>query len=159
MNKLDDAISTYQSGECRLGFLERPKWKGHPSHTMWKIIVDIIRDNLGTLSACNSFDEICQELEKLAKAYGINLPAWAQIEIASQIAYKYDINPDDSCFLMSSDQSILFDYIGMTGKDALQLLSLKSEQFKELTKKQQISFLLSHISLVKEICKQLTINK
>lgn len=159
MDKLDAAISAYQSGECRLSFLERPKWKGHPSHTMWKIIVDIIMDNLGTLSACNSFDEICQELEKLAKAHGINLPAWAQIEIASQIAYKYDIYPDDSCFFMTSDKSIWFSCLGVTGNEALHLLAFKSDQFKELTKKQQISFLLSNVSLVKEICKQITINK
>ena len=158
MNKLDAAISAYQSGEYRLNLLERPKKKGHPSHAVWKILMDIVKDNLGTLSTCNSFDEICQELEDLAKAHGINLPAWAQIELARQIAYQYDIYPDDSCFLVSSDQSILFDYIGMTGKDALQLLAFKSDQFKGLTKKQQISFLLSHVSLVKEICKQLTIN-
>ncbi len=152
MDKLDAAISAYQSGECRLSFLERPKWKGHPSHTVWKILMDIVRDNLGTLSTCNSFDEICQELEDLAKAHGINLPAWAQIKIASQIAYQYDIYPDDSCFLMTSDKSILFSCIGVTGNEALQLLTFKSDQFKGLTKKQQISFLLSHISLVKEIC-------
>ena len=159
MDKLNAAISAYQSGEYRLTFLERPKKKGHPSYAVWKILMDIVRDNLGTLSTCNSFDEICQELEDLAKARGINLPAWAQIEIARQIAYQYDIYPDDSCFLMTSDKSILFSCLGVTGNEALHLLAFKSNQFKELTKKQQISFLLSHVSLVKEICKQLTINK
>ena len=121
--------------------------------------MEIVRDNLGKLSTCNSFDEICQELENLAKAHGINLSAWAQVEIARQISYQYDIYPDDSCFLMTSDKSILFDYIGMTGKDALQLLTFKSDQFKGLAEKQQIHFLLSHVSLVKEICKQLKLNK
>ncbi len=159
MNKLDAAISAWQSGEYRLNFLERPKKKGHPSHAMWKILMDIVRDNLGTLSTCNSFDEICQELENLANAKGINLPAWAQIAIASQIAYQYDIYPDDSCFLMTSDKSILYSCLGVTGNEALHLLAFKSNQFKELTKKQQISFLLSHVGLVKEICKQFKFNK
>ena len=154
MDKLDAAISAYQSGECRLNFLERPKKKGHPSHVMWKILMDIVRDNLGTLSACNSFDEICQELENLANTNGINLPVWAQIAIASQIAYQYDIYPDDSCYIMTSNKSILFSYLGVTGNEALHLLAFKSNQFKELTKKQQIGFLLSNASLVKEICQQ-----
>lgn len=159
MDKLDAAISAYQSGECRLNFLERPKKKGHPSHAMWKILMDIVRDNLGTLSTCNSFDEICQELESLANANGINLPAWAQITIASQIAYQYDIYPDDSCYIMTSDKSILFSYLAITGNEALHLLAVTSNKFKGLTKKQQISFLLSHVGLVKEICKQFKFNK
>ena len=159
MDKLDAAISAYQSGEYRLKFLERPKRKGHPSHIIWKILMEIVRDNLGKLSTCNSFDEICQELENLAKAHGINLSAWAQVEIARQISYQYDIYPDDSCYLMTSDKSFLFRCLGVTGNEALHLLAFKSNQFKELTKKQQIGFLLSHVSLANEICKQFKFNK
>lgn len=152
MDKLNAAVSAYQSGEHRLNFLERPKKKGHPSHAVWERITDIVKNNLGTLSACNSFDEICQEVENLANANGINLSAWAYSYIAGQIAYQYDINPDDSCFFMTSDKSFLFRCLGVTGNEALHLLVLKSNQFKALTCRQQIDFLLSHVSLVKEIC-------
>lgn len=154
MDKLDAAISVYQSGEDSSNFLERPKWKGHPSRAMWKQMSDIITDNMSVFDHCENPYEISDAFDDLMRSYGISLPSKVYENIIPWLIDRTGICPDDSCFLMTSDKSILFDYIGMTGNEALHLLAFQSNQFKELTKKQQISFLLSHVSLVKEIYKQ-----
>lgn len=159
MDKLDAAISAYQSREDSSNFVKRPKWKGHPSYAVWKKVSDIVTDNMSSFVHCKNPYEISDAFDGMMRSNGISLPSRAYETIIPWLIDRTGICPDDSCYLMTSDKSILFSCLGVTGNEALHLLAFKSDQFKELTKKQQISFLLSNVSLVKEICKQFKFNK
>ena len=153
MNKLDAAISSCSNGECRLSFLERPKKRGNPSRADWDKMKKIIEDNIDSIPPNADFDEISQIVKELAKINGIPLTKWAVEHFTNRILdlyccinYLCQLKTSDNCSELTDNEFPL-------------LQSFHLCQFKKLTRSQQIDFLLSHVSLVKEICKQLTINK
>ena len=144
--------STSQNGREEVYF-ERPKKRGNPSHVDWDRMKELIEDNIGSIPPNADFDEISRIVEELAKINNIPLNKWS-------VRYFTKRNLDLCCclnYLCQLKTSV--NCLELTENEAPQLSSFNLCQFKGLTKKQRISFLLSHISLVKEICKQLTINK
>lgn len=139
-------------------YFERPKWHGHPSHDVWNRMKGIIEDSIGSISPNADYDEVSQIVKDLAKINGISLPKWAVSYFTNRIldlccCLNY------LCQLKTSDNSTQLNCLELTENESLQLLSFNPDQFKELTKRQQIDFLLSHVDLIKEICNQFKFNK
>lgn len=156
MEQLNLALQTYIQNVRQFQFLQRPSWKGHPSHELWERIIAIVQSNLSAFTSCHSLDELNEVFKALMQANGItNYTAKTVNEVCSQIAYYYDIPCDDSCYYMTSDNSVLTHIIKTTGVQALQLLSANSNTFQGLSDRDKIRFMLSNISLVRETCKQL----
>ena len=147
------ATPASQSGQDKEAYFKRPKKRGHPSGAVWKKISDIIEDNIESISPNADFDEIVHTIEDLAKINNIPLNKWALSYLTNRIldlccCLNY------LCQLKISDDSTLLNYcLELTDKEILQLSSFNLCQFKELTKRQQIGFLLSHKSFVHEIIK------
>ena len=158
MAKLNAAVSANQRGQNAQKYFKRPKKRGNPSHADWDKMGKLIEDNIGSIPPNADFDEISRIVEELAKTNGISLPKWAVSYFTNRILDLYCCL-NYLCQLKTSDNSHSLYCLEFTGNESLQLLSFNPDQFKELARGQQISFLLSHASLVKEICKQLTINK
>lgn len=87
----------------------------------------------------------------MAKINGILLPKWAVDYFTNKILDLYCCL-DYLYQLKASDDSTLLNCMELTETEVSQLSSFNLSQFKELTRKQQIDFLLSHINLVKEVC-------
>lgn len=153
--------SSNQSGQNKDGYFKRPTKRGHPSGAVWKKMSGIIEDNIGSIPPNADFDEISRIVEELAKTNGISLsklPKWAVSYFTNRIldlccCLNY------LCQLKTSDNSTQLNCLELTENESLQLLSFNPDQFKELTKRQQIDFLLSHVDLIKEICNQFKFNK
>lgn len=145
------ASKTTYSNQNGQDYFERPKKRGNPSHADWDKMKGIIEDSIGSIPPNVDFDEISRIVEELAKINDIPLNKWAVSYFTNRIldlccCLNY------LCQIKTSDDSLSLHCLELTGNESLQLLSFNPNQFKGLTKKQQISFLLSHISLVKEIC-------
>ena len=109
----------------------------------------IIRDNIDTFPPNADFNEIAHIVEDLAKSYGISLPRWAVGAFANQILGLYCCL-NFLCHLKISEYTTLHDSFAIVENKTL-LQSFNLSQFRKLTYKRQIDFLLSHVSLVQEI--------
>lgn len=147
------AASSNQSAQNEQDYFERPKKRGNPSHADWDRMAEIIKDNIGSISPNADFNEIAHTIEDWSRFNGISLPQWAVSKFANQILDLYCCL-NYLCQLKTSEYVTLHDSFAVSENNAL-LLAFNPSQFKELAYKQQIDFLLSHASLVKEICKQL----
>lgn len=134
-------------------YFERPKKQGHPSYAVWSRMAEIVKDNIESVSPNADFNEITHTIEDWANFNGISLPQWAVSKFANQILDLF-FCLNYLCKLMTSEYATLHDGFAIAENKAL-LQPFNLNQFRELTYKQQIDFLLSHVSLVKEICKQL----
>ena len=149
MNKSNAAAN--QSGQNDQNYFERPKKRGNPSHADWDKMKEIIEDSIGSISPNDDYNGISQTVKDLAKINGISLPKWA-VKYFTKKILDLCCCLNYLCQLKTSDNSAILYYSELTENKSLKLLSFSQEQFKELTKRQQIDFLLSHVSLVKEIC-------
>lgn len=152
------ASKTTYSNQNGQDYFKRPTKRGHPSGAVWKKMSGIIEDNIGSIPPNADFDEISRIVEELAKTNGISLPKWAVSYFTNRIldlccCLNY------LCQLKTSDNSTQLNCLELTENESLQLLSFNPDQFKGLTKRQQIDFLLSHVDLIKEICNQFKFNK
>ena len=143
--------SSNQSGRNKDGYFKRPTKRGHPSIAIWKKMSGIIEDNIGSIPLNADFDEISRIIEELAKTNGISLPKWAVSYLTNRIL-NLCCCLNYLCQLKTSDDSTLLNCMELTEDESSRLPSFNLSQFKELTRKQQIDFLLSHIRLVQEIC-------
>lgn len=145
--------SSNQSGQNKDGYFKRPTKRGHPSGSVWKKMSDIIEDSIGSIPPNADFDEISRIIEELAEINNIPLNKWAVSYFTNRIL-NLCCCLNYLCQLKTSDDSTLLNCMELTEDESSRLPSFNLSQFKELTRKQQIDFLLSHVSLVKEICKQ-----
>ena len=116
-------------------------------------MAEIIKYNIESISPNADFDEISRIVEERAKINDISLNKWAVSYFTKRILDLYCCL-NYLCQLETSDNSTIRNCFELTENESSQLSLFNLCQFKELTKKQQIIFLLSHVSLVKEICKQ-----
>lgn len=142
-------IREVQSAQNKQNYFERPKKRGNPSHIVWSRMSGIIRDNIDTFPPNADFNEIAHIVEDLAKSYGISLPRWAVGAFANQILGLYCCL-NFLCHLKTSEYTTLHDSFAIVENKTL-LQSFNLSQFRKLTYKRQIDFLLSHVSLVQEI--------
>lgn len=71
------------------------RFKRNIPNAIWEEWRTIVRSNIDNLIASNNFNEICEKLGQL-KIKGIG--SEAIISTAAQIAYKYELPIDDSCW-------------------------------------------------------------
>lgn len=140
--------STCQNGQEDVYF-ERPKKRGNPSHAVWNRMAEIIKDSIGSISPNADFNEIAHTIEDWARFYDITLPQWAVSKFTNQILDLYCCL-NYLCQLKTSEYVTLHDIFAASENKVL-LLSFNPSQFKELTYREQIDFLLSHASLVKKV--------
>ena len=149
----DAADSSIHSVQNVQEYFKRPIKRGNPSHANWNRMAEIIKYNIESISPNADFDEISRIVEELAKINDISLNKWAVSYFTKRILDLYCCL-NYLCQLETSDNSTIRNCFELTENESSQLSLFNLCQFKELTKKQQIIFLLSHVSLVKEICKQ-----
>lgn len=152
------ASKTTYSNQNGKDYFKRPTKRGNPSHSDWDRMQELIEDSIGSISPNADYDEVSQIVKDLAKINGISLPTWAVKYFTNKILDLYYCL-DYLCQLKTSNNSTQLNYLELTENESLQLLSFNPDQFKGLTQRQQIDFLLSHVSLIKEICKQFKCNK
>lgn len=146
-----------RSGQDESRYFERPNKRGNPSHVDWGRMAEIIKDNIESISTNADFNEIAHTIEDWARIHGISLPRWAVSEFANQILGLYCCL-NYLCQLKTTEDSALHDSFVIADNKAL-LRSFNLPQFIKLTYRQQIGFLLSHGSLIKEICEKLKLNQ
>lgn len=142
---------TTYSNQNGQDYFERPKKRGSPSHAEWNKMKEIIKDSIGSIPPNADFDEISRIVEELAKINNIPLNKWSVNYFTKRILDLCSCL-DYLCQLKISDNSTLLNYLELSRKESPQLSSFNLCQFKELTRNQQIDFLISHVSFVKEIC-------
>lgn len=145
------ASKTTYANQNKQGYFKRPKKRGNPSRTDWDKMVEIIEDNIGSIPPNADFDEISRIIEELAEINNIPLNKWAVSYFTKRILDLYCCL-NYLCQLETSDDSTLLNCMELTEDESSRLPSFNLSQFKELTRKQQIDFLLSHVRLVQEIC-------
>ena len=145
------ASKTTYANQNKQGYFKRPKKRGNPSRANWDKMVEIIEDNIGSIPPNADFDEISRIIEELAEINNIPLNKWSVSYFTKRILDLYCCL-NYLCQLETLDNSTILNCFELTDNESSQLSLFNLCQFKELTKKQQIIFLLSHVSLVKEIC-------
>lgn len=130
-------------------YFKRPIKRGNPSHADWNRMAEIIKYNIESISPNADFNEIAHIVKDWARFHDITLPRWAVNKFTDKILDLYCCL-NYLCQLKTSEYAVLHDSLAIAENKAL-LQSFNLNQFRELTYKQQICFLLSHVSLVKEI--------
>lgn len=127
------------------------RFKRNIPKAIWEVWRTIVRNNIGNLIASNNFDEICNKLGQL-KIKGIG--SEAIISTAAQIAYKYDLPIDDSCwnigFLQKSSViKLLKLHIGET-VHMVDFLCEHIPHFGDLDLTSQIMCIVANTSIIKQ---------
>lgn len=145
----DAAGSSIHSVQNEQEYFKRPIKRGNPSHANWNRMAEIIKYNIESISPNADFNEISSTIEDWARFHDIILPRWAVDKFANKILDLYCCQ-NYLCQLKTSEYAALHDSLAIAENKAL-LQSFNLNQFRELTYKQQIGFLLSNVSLLKEV--------
>lgn len=131
-----------------LGLLVKTDNLRHISNTIWNDWNHIISTHCNRLSQSADFNELYERIEDL-KIRGIG--AQSMIETARQIAYKYDIPLDDSCWRVVVRKSPIIKLLGAPARDIKSYFARLSPDFGQLTSQQKIDFIITYQDKIRRL--------
>ncbi len=127
--------------------IQEDRLKTYIAEHIWDIWSEIVRDNINVLSHSDSFDEVCHKLQRM-KIDGIG--AEAIISTAAQIAYKYELPIDDSCWHIGYLQrASVFRLIRSYNADPLEFCLDNIPQFERLDPSERVLCVIRYADLIK----------
>ncbi len=116
--------------------------------SVWDRWSEVVRENIEELRHSDSFDEICRKLQR-KKIKGIG--AEAIISTAAQIAYKYELPIDDSCWHIGYLQrASVFKLIRSYNAGPLEFCLYNIFQFERLDSSERILCVIRYADLIKK---------
>lgn len=122
--------------------------------TVWQQWQQIIAANLANISNASTFNEVYEKVEQ-KKIKGVG--ASAMIETARQIADRYDIPLDDSCWPIIRQLPIV-KKIGIPTRDIKEFFGKLSPQFLNLTNRQKLGFIFKYQNQINKMIRQGCLN-
>ena len=107
----------------------------HISNVIWDEWSRIISTNCNRLSQSADFNE-------------------SMIETARQVAYKYDIPLDDSCWRVVVRKSPIIKLLGVPARDIKSYFARLSSDFGQLTSQQKIDFIIAYQNKIRRLLKK-----
>ena len=132
---------SYCNNRGNLGLLVKTDNLRHVSNAIWDEWSRIISTNCNRLSQSADF-----------KIRGIG--AQSMIETARQIAYKYDIPLDDSCWRVVVRKSPIIKLLGVPARDIKSYFARLSSDFGQLTSQQKIDFIIAYQNKIRRLLKK-----
>ena len=142
---------SYCNNRGNLGLLVKTDNLRHVSNAIWDEWSRIISTNCNRLSQSADFNELYERIEDL-KIRGIG--AQSMIETARQIAYKYDIPLDDSCWRVVVRKSSIIALLGVPARDIKSYFARLSSDFGQLTSQQKIDFIITYQNKIRRLLKK-----
>ena len=110
------------------------------------------RGNLGLLVKTDNLRHISNVIWEDLKIRGIG--AQSMIETARQVAYKYDIPLDDSCWRVVVRKSPIIKLLGVPARDIKSYFARLSSDFGQLTSQQKIDFIIAYQNKIRRLLKK-----
>ena len=104
------------------------------------------------ISYCNNRGKLGLLVKTDMKIRGIG--AQSMIETARQVAYKYDIPLDDSCWRVVVRKSPIIKLLGVPARDIKSYCARLSSDFGQLTSQQKIDFIIAYQNKIRRLLKK-----
>lgn len=151
---INEYIATYSARPPRINapveILIRKEGLIKLRKTVWREWQQIIAANIASIAHSSSFDEVYEKVEQ-KKIKGIG--ASAMIETARQIADRYDIPLDDSCWPIIRQLPIV-KKIGIPTRDMKVFFGELSPKFLHLTNRQKLGFIFKYQNQINKMIRQ-----